>query len=245
MTIVSNTFAIDFSQDWTNSTVATTALVRPPSAVAFNSQTLWWNEKNGTIYCFGGENSGYHSSMTTPQESIWGLCPDDHGGGDWTEYVGPTSVTPFPQGILRPSNGFYGDDGENGYYFGGDIDRSSSPSITLPWGQAIFAPGLLTFNFNSLVLTNDTNVATHVDSSSSAAPGRMVHAPSFGNAGILVALGGGSGRIEAGGPFNNISIFDLKSKTWYYQTATGTIPSPRSKFCAVGVQEKDMSSFEM
>ena len=228
-----------------NSTVATTTIVRPPSATAFNSQTLWWDEKNGTIYCFGGENSGYHNSMATPQESIWGLSPDDHGGGNWTEYVGPTSQTPFPQGILRPTGGFNGDDGENGYYFGGHVDRSSSPSITLPWGQTVFTPGLLTFNFDSLMLTNNTNVATHIEGGSSAASGRMVHAPSFGKAGILVALGGGAGPIEAGGAFNNISIFDLESKTWYYQAATGTIPSPRSSFCAVGVQEKTKSSFEM
>ena len=243
---MNNTFAINLSQDWTNSTVTTTTIERPPGAVAFNAQTLWWYERNGTIYCFGGENSGYHLSMTTPQESIWGLSIDGRGGGNWSEFLGPTSQKPFPQDILRPSGpGFYGDDGENGYYFGGHVDRSSSPSITLPWGQTIFTPGLLTFNFDSLTLTNNTNVANAVTSSATPSSGRMLHAPSFGPAGILVALGGGLGQLEAGGPFNNISIFDLGNKKWYYQEATGAIPYPRSGFCAVGAQGKDNSTFEM
>ena len=217
---------------------------RPPSALALKKQSLWWDNTNGTIYCFGGEKSGLppHNTMLTPPDSIWGLRPDGNGAGNWTEYVGPTSEKPFPQDIFRPAFGFSGDDGENGYFFGGYVDSDTSPGVV---GTAQAVPGLLTFNFGSMTLTNDTNVATRVESNSVVHPGVLLHSPVYGTSGILLAMGGDAGQLEAGGPFNNISIFDLASKQWHYQAATGTIPAQRSNFCAAAAQGEDKISFEM
>ena len=246
MAIVNNTIAIDLTQDWTNSTLTMMTIERPPLALALKKQTLWWDDTNGTIYCFGGEKSSLppNNDIPTPQESIWGLRPDTNGTGNWIEYVGPTSEKPFPQNILRPAFGSSGDDGENGYFFGGYIDYKTSPSAA-DVARAQAAPGLLTFNFGSLTLTNDTNVAMRVQSSTWVTPGVMLHSPFYGSSGILLAIGGDVGPLEAGGPFNNISVFDLGSRKWYYQAATGTIPSQRSNFCAVAAQGKDNASFEM
>ena len=243
---MNDTFAINLLQNWTNTTLSSVGTTRPLAALALEFQTLWWDEANGTIYCFGGEKAGLRQrGSVTPQESIWGLNTDGVGSGTWVEYLGSTVNNPFPQNIARPSHGFAGSDGLNGYFFGGYITPASSPSAALPWGANEFAPGLLTFNFASLNLTNDTNVAWLSESNSWPPPGRVMHAPSFGAAGVLLALGGRPGQTEAGGPFNNISIFDLGSKKWYWQAAMGTIPYPRSDFCAVGAQEGENSTFEM
>ena len=180
--------------------------------------------------------------MQTPQDSIWGLGPDGNGAGNWTEYVGPTSEKPFPQDILRPAFGFSAEDGKNGYFFGGYIDSRTDPSIL---GEAKTVPGLLTFDFGSLTLTNDTNVATRIQSSIVVHPGVLLHAPIYGTSGILLAMGGDVGQLEAGGPFNNISVSDLESRKWYFQAATGKIPSQRWNFCAVATQGEDRASFEM
>ena len=137
---------------------------------------------------------------------------------------------------------FSGDDGENGYFFGGYVDSDTSPDVA---GAAQAVPGLLVFNFGSLTLTNTTNVATRVESNSVVKPGVLLHSPGYGTSGILLAMGGDAGQLEAGGPFNNISIFDLASKQWYYQAATGEIPAQRSDFCAAAAQGEDKTSFEM
>ena len=200
--------------------------------MALNYEVPWWDDKNGVIYFFGGEKSGLPqlTNLSTPTESIWGFSPDNHGSGSWAEYLGPTADKPFPPAIARPSDGFYGTDGMNGYFLGGFITLASSNNAGLEWGAINFAPGLLTFNFASLILTNGTNVAWPFTTKSWHGPGRVVHAPLFGSAGILLAIGGQSAQVEAGGPFNNISIFDLESKKWYWQAAMGAIPFPRSNF---------------
>ena len=245
---VNNTLAIDLTRDWTNATLDPFTITRPAFALALNWQTLWLDDQKGVVYCFGGEKSGLiqRASVQTPSESIWGFSPDDQGGASWIEYLGSTGDRPFPGTIVRPSHGFAGTDGMNGYFLGGYITPASSPSVALPWSTTEFAPGLLTFNFASLDLTNDTNVAWYFTSiPSTPGPGQIVHAPLFGSAGILLALGGRPGQIEAGGAFNNISIFDLGTKQWYWQAATGDIPWPRSNLCVVGVQARDNSTFEV
>ena len=221
--------------------------MRPTAAMALNYQTLWFDEKNGVPYCFGGEKSGPTQlpDAKPSSESIWGFSPDNHGSGSWAEYLGSTADKPFPETTAYSSHGFSGTDGMNGHYSGGYITPSSSSSVALPWVASEAVPGLVTFSFASLNLTNDINVAWLSTSDSAVSPIRVVHVPLCGSAGILLALGGGSAQTETGGPFSNISIFDLETKKWYWPTATGSVSYPRSDFCAVGAQAQDNSTFEM
>ena len=240
--------AIDLSQDWTNSTVAPVRTHKSSDApYSLNFQALWSDEKNERVYIFGGEKSGLpqRSSLPVPPEAVWGLSLSGNGSGTWDEYVGSTANAPFPQGIVRPTDGFSVSSGTNGYFFGGLGGDMSSTSLD---GFFEFLPGIVTLDFDPLGLTNTTNVAW--PSSSWIAPGQVVFSPAFGKQGVLVVLGGGPGPGIAGGPpFNNITIYDIDSQKWLWQLATGnggdSIPDPRNNFCAVGVQGGDNSTFEM
>ena len=202
------------------------------------------------IYCFGGEKSGYIQveSLQTPEESIWGFSPNNQDGtGTWEEVVGPTADQPWPQDLVRPANGYSTASSDTGYFFGGYVDSGTSPKFSdLTSGAFQFLPGLVTFNFDSRVVTNSTNVAN--PSKQWVLPGQLVNVPVFGPKGVLIAIGGGPGQTddaEAGGNFNNITIFDVDSQQWYSQVATGDVPEPASEFCTTGIQGGDNSTFEM
>lgn len=84
--------------------------------------------------------------------------------------------------------------------------------------------------------------------------GEAVYVPAYGEAGILVFLGGflpandeltwgtNGGAVQT---LDRINIYDIASKTFMYQTATGTVPGPRYKFCAVGVEDNKAGLFDM
>ena len=68
--------------------------------------------------------------------------------------------------------------------------------------------------------------------------------PNFGASGLLVVFGGQafSQQFLGGEPygFDNITVFDLGTKTWYSQPTSGDNPSAsRREFCSVGKQSLD------
>ena len=246
LTMIENdTLAIPLAEDWT---YVTLNLVRTPRStevpIALNFQSLWWDAKQNTTYSFGGERSALpqRASIPTPDDAIWGFSLNGTGGGSWVEYVGSTANTTWPQGLVRPTNGFWSSDDNIGYFFGGLGNNYTD--ISFSGSEFQIEPGLVTFDFASHTLSNSTNVADKI--SQWAGAGRMIHVPAFGPKGVLIPLGGGPGQSEAGSDFlNNITIFDIGSQTWLSQAAKGDIPVPRSTFCSFGVQGGDNSTFEM
>ena len=252
---VNDTFAINLSEDWTNSTLKLTHTQRtskvPPG---WNFESLWWDKKRNVIYQFGGEKPYIYqrASAPNPEESIWGLTPDGNGSGSWAEYVGSTANATWPQGILRPSHGFSGSNDTSGYFFGGVAGSHTDAQYT---GPTISVPGLLTFDYDSYVFNNmstvpdsEYTVAMEVSGSLDDAPflnGQMLSVSNFGTEGLLVALP----NPGEGGAFNNITIFDIASQQWLWQSAVGNgnddIPSVRNDFCAVWVQGNNSDTSEM
>lgn len=213
-----------------------------------NRQTLWWDEKHQTVYCFGGEKSYGNpvgNSYSTPAESIWRFTPDSEGKGtvNWTEAVGPSTDHTFPSDLLRVAGGISAYDDSGAYYIGGYVTAATSPKVHfLNNAGLVDVPGLLSFDFDSLDLTNSTaggGYASQYGPGNWLDIGAMLSVPQFGSDGIFLLLGG----VE--NPFNNITIYDKKSQTWHTQMATGDIPAPRTLFCAVVVQSNDSRSSEM
>ena len=242
------TLAIDLSQDWTNSTVNLINTPRPVRSLALDRQVLWWNKNRNIIYCFGGEiGDTYSPNISIPLESIWAFIPDDQGSSRWNEAVGPTVDIPFPASIVRPATGASAF--TTAYYLGGYTSGWSSLNSQLPPAAIENSPGLLKFDFASLVLTNSSDVANPQVHDYWARPPCLVDVSAFSTPGFSVAIGGGGpidyDNLEAGGRFDNITIYDKQGQKWYPQIATGEIPEPRTFFCAVGVWDDINELFEM
>ena len=264
------TLGIDLSKDWVNSTVQLVQTTRPNDSVPLNLETLWWSETQDTIYRFGGEISdangtkpadGQERIATVPPESIWQFKPDGRGSGDWIEALGPDGRVPYPPGYINTARGASASSGGRGYYIGGYASPLTTRVFSnLAWATLREAPGLQTFDFDTLSLTNTTDggffASQYQNNSAVFDPGNMVIVPSFGVDGLVILLGG-SGyssavyqhQFESGvGLFNNVTIYDLHTGSWLWQTTTSTTglpPMPRGSFCAVGVQGGDNSTFEM
>lgn len=213
---------------------------RPSDARALNLESLWYDNNNDTIYCFGGATSFATSTLQSlgpPPDSIWGFRPNGEGSGAWYQVLGPVT-TPFPAQIHRIEGGATASDGRSAYYLGGWGSRNISPAL-LPQSRWL-SPGLVIFDFDTHTITNSTDDGHYITSQT---PGAMVHISIYGDDGILVILPDGIESQNVG--FNNITFYDKKNKTWYSQVASGEIPPLRSEFYAIGIEGDENSSYEM
>lgn len=228
------TSGIDLSKDWTNSSLDLTRTERPPHISPLNSAALWFDDDRKIFYSFGGIKSDvteYLATLSIPSPSIGKFTPNGQGGGVWVEAMGLVG-RPFPQGITPQSNGATVSDGSTAYALGG---WTRNDHLAKLW-----APGLLSFDFAGQTITNSSDGGYVRDYTH---PGTMINIPNYGSRGILMILGGGNSNHVRG--FNNITIYDKGEQKWYSQVATGDIPRPRAFHCAVGMQSRGGSSFEM
>lgn len=230
------TFGIDLSTDWTNTSLTPVQTERPPALYARSNQALWYDEERNIIYAFGGDNLE-EQSPPPPSDSIRSFTPNGNGGGNWTEVLGVVGRKPFPSNMHGTSSGMYTSDDKDAYYVGGFISERTSPTSSTPETEAYHNPGLLRLNFETITLTNSSDSGLAFDF------GVLLNAPVYGSDGVLLSFGGGKKNAVVG--FNNIHIFDKKERKWFSQIADGDIPRPRNYFCAVGVQGKNETSFEM
>ena len=244
------TYGIDLSKDWTNSTLDLVQTTRPSDAVALVSESLWFDEQQNSIYCFGGLKSYANevlNSLAPPVESIWGFKQNDNGSAAWYQVIGPVSTTPFPPNVHRIARGMSASDGNRAYYLGGFYSGVTSPSTSDVYsGDRIASPGLLMFDFNTYTITNSSDggyLSSQITKAGDWPPGAMINIPAYGDDGILVVLP--SGRDRQDFAFNNITLYDKQNQKWYSQITSGDIPQPRSNFCAAGVEGDGKNSFEM
>lgn len=223
-------------------TLNLTTVPRPPTSLALNWQRLWWNKRENIVYCYGGELSWANDAakaVELPPASIWGFTPDGQGRGEWAEVIGPTSEKPFPSSIIMTAAGVSAYDDSNGYYIGGFVDKRTSLQVLVDAGPTT-VPGLLTYSFDSSTITNTSDghyQGIWYPNKYWMGPAVMLNVPVYGSDGILVLMGGNE-------DFHNITIFDKHAHSWLSQTAAGSVPAPRSMFCAIGIQASDYS-YEM
>ena len=242
------TYGIDLSKDWTNSTLSPVQAKRPTDAVPLLSESLWFDEKQNSIYSFGSFRSfatGVLDSLNPPVESIWGFKQNGSGSATWYQVMGPAGTTPFLSNVHRIARGMSTSDGNRAYYLGGFYSWETSPS-SVNSEDRILSPGLLMFDFNTLTITNSSDggyLSPQVEESKGSRPGAMINVPTYGDDGILVILPSGRNRRDFA--FDNVTLYDKQNQKWYSQTTSGDIPEPRTAFCAVGVGGDEKSSFEM
>ena len=166
--------------------------------------------------------------------------------GSWSGSAPPVNSLFKP---VRTAGGYGAFDDAHGYILSG-LTTPQNDLIWTPYdgGGGVnlsTVPGLLTYNMVNKTWSNNS-VPWLEASTGAAAFGRMQYVPNFGPKGVLIVLGGERGSVdltwEGDGFFSLgmdlVNVYDISSKTWYSQRATGStsdaIPSKRNLFCIAG-----------
>lgn len=189
---------------------------------------LWYDPFTNVVMERGGW--AYNVAAVSGPYGLWSL--------NGTVSANATQLAPTFGGAFTASTTHF-------YSLGGTIP-SYRPSYV-----DVALEGFTTYDFATGNWTNSSSLASSKSGYSVQAQATFL--PNFGDKGLLVFLGGDSPpnqtyQYEAGAALvdmSNITIHDPASGTWYHQTATGSVPPPRSEFCAVGSAAKDNSSYEM
>jgi hypothetical protein len=219
------------TQPWTVSTVNALLSLKPSAMTTLRRPYLWYDPVSNFIYERGGW--GY----TENSYSLWSFQPDGHGGVVWNVAQDNSVAEQYTATVFSAftaSNAKF-------YSLGGVIASEGNIAVE----------GLLTYDFGTSRWSNSSSAGA----AQSAHPvqAEAVFMPNFGEVGLLAFLGGDSPpnqtyQYEEGAALvdmSNITIYDPHSETWYHQTATGSIPPPRSEFCAVGSAPTDNGTYEM
>lgn len=222
------TYGLDLSKDWTNSTLILVETERSSDSISLGYSSLWYDDKHNSIYCFGGFRSfatAILNSLAPPYDSIWGFKPNGKGNVAWYQMVGPNSEIPFPHNIHRIASGTSTSDGMSAYYLGGFLSWETSANGAP--GSRIASSGLLMLDFDTLAMTNSSDggyVGPRLGPNFPP-PGAMINVPIYGENGLLVIMPSGSGD-PGDFAFNNLTLYDKKTKKWYSQIPSGEIPTP-------------------
>lgn len=230
-----NTYSIDLTSSWTNQTVAFKTIEK--TAPVLNYVKLWKEKSSNSFYAYGGELSGIGFAgvtRTIPPNGLWQFTPNGNGGGSWTE-AGISSNSIFPS-LTRQAAALGAAGNDVGIMMGG-------------YNKFVPIPGIVSYNMTTGVWAN--NSATGFSTYGTAQYGQMKYVPNFADQGLFVVFGGetsdqvewfdnGSNLLS----FGTIYIYDPSSNTWHNQTASGTIPESRDRFCSVGVRG-DNGTFEI
>lgn len=194
---------------------------------------LWYDPSKNMVMERGGW--GYDDLASY---DLWSFSPDGKGGADWS--LNGTASSDAAQ-LTATFGGAFTASTTEFYSLGG----------VLPQDLGVALEGLTTYDFATDTWRNAT--AQPSSQSGYSVQGQAAFMPNFGQAGLLVFLGGDSSPnqtyyYEAGAALvdmSNITIYDPASRAWYHQIATGSVPPPRSEFCVAGSAAKDNSSYEM
>lgn len=239
LTIVdNNTYAIDLRASWNNRSVTFNQIQK--DAPVLNCATLWKDPSGRAFYAYGGELSRAQPPSVwppPPPNSIWKFTADGNSGS-WVQLRMPSNSI-FPS-LVRPTCGVGASGNDLGLLLGG-YATSLTSTESRDFNGNVPTPGMLSYNMSSSVWTNDS--ATDFSIYGTAIHGQMQYVPNFDEQGLFIVVGGSTSNrvswLENGAnllPFNNIYIYSPSSKSWHNQTASGTIPNTRDRFCSVGVQ---------
>ncbi|KAK8874565.1 cell wall anchored protein [Apiospora arundinis] len=195
---------------------------------------LWGDDVNKRFYLFGGE---YSQQQPPADSSTPPLYAYDVLSNRW-DLVGHASATvsavSYGAGVAISETG-------EGYYYGGWLSNASVPG----WkGPRTASTGLIRYTMDTNELINITGPNDGIR----RAEGAMVYLP-VSDGGMLVYFGGiqdpGNGSL-VGQPMNEIHLYDIQSRVWYVQDASGdNVPDMRRRFCAGSTWAQDQSSYNI
>ena len=234
----STLLSIDLERNWTNATVEIHSTTKPNRAPNLNGPSLWYHESENLIYSgFTGWNSSFGDDPNLPPLSLWTFQPDGDGSGAWSEAITAESSIWSREQLTRPDEPLMAFDFNSAWILGG---------ITSGWipiqyvSPESLIPGMIQFDMTSRSFTNSS--VECCNATGSVYRGALQYVPSFGPAGIFIAMGGFNGYSLI--DFGTISVFDPARHEWWNQTTTGSNPSPRQEFCSAGINSTN-GTYEM
>ncbi|KAH6672320.1 hypothetical protein B0J14DRAFT_618002 [Halenospora varia] len=189
---------------------------------------LWPDSVNKRLYSYGGDNPA-----GTPVE-ISQFLSYDIARNQWDAFG-----TPSVQSVSWGGGVGVSELGK-GFVLGGWLSNNSVPG----WiGDPVATSNLIQYDMDQKLWKNSSGPDT-----TPKAEGVMVYLPAS-DSGLLVYFGGiiapsgNSTTIAAN--MSTIHIFDISGGKWYTQTAVGTIPQARRRFCAGAAWSPDRSSYNI
>ena len=252
VTIPSTVDMIDLSKPFNNSDISLWGHINKNSTLGYSPPTL--NDgsifaTSSRLYLFGGALSSAIGAPTTPPQN--GIAEYELSNDQWGQAVaGGNRVQRIHYGSAVQSPTV-----QVAYYMGGAITPNSDPSFkALPNAMPYMVQGLITIVEQTMTFENSSTTALNADGT--AAGGFLALIEALGSRGILVSFGGFTN--VPGAPMSladydlidpslhlslgDVSIYDLGTRTWYQQPATGDIPPWRYNGCSVSVSAPDQSS---
>ena len=234
---MNHTLSIGLSQSWTPANVSINAATKGNGVPILNSATLWPASDNGSFYSIGGALgiSPFGSALDVPP----GLWQFQETMGDWNEVESESPAAPILGGTQH-AGGLGASGGGFGYVLGGYVGAAGKTDWPMP--------GLLSYDMTAKSRSNDSSAG--VSLFGTIIYGGMRFVPNYGAEGILIVLGGVfTGPTDTPWnttvldirSFSNVSLYDVATKSWYWQSAVGAtgsndIPSESSMFCTTGVR---------
>ena len=207
-------------------------LTKNSSIPSVHGGTLWTDDVNKMIYLFGGDT---YQQPPSPYFNLWSF---DVLENQWVSFgpsqQGPINGVSYGAGASIPQRG-------EGYYLGGWMSNDSVPGWS---GPPVATSSMVKYDMNKNEWTNITGPTDSIR----RAEGVLMFIP-IGDDGMLVYFGGVQDRYQngtiVGQPMDQIWLYDVLSSKWYPQTATGTVPEMRARFCAGATWATDQSSYNM
>ncbi|EHA55848.1 hypothetical protein MGG_12441 [Pyricularia oryzae 70-15] len=257
--MVNNTYSIPLDSAWTNKTVALTETNMNDTLSPVKFFSLWTDDQANPkkMYRWGGEGPQMKIFEEARNPRLGLFSPDGNGGGSWA-----TEDLPKPRMIARVTGasstscngvgfslGGWGNPGTDRDIFRGNVpvpglityDMSSgswanesalpfSTYGTHAWGSAVCLPSL-----------GSSSGGGGNGSSVSGRPGGLVFFLGGDVTGPTFAADASDANPESALrtdgdrslTFDKIAFYDQGAKKWHSQTATGDLPPPRRRFCAV------------
>lgn len=208
-----------------------------------NVQNLWWDMRSKSIYSYGGGTTvaGDEGTNTVDPLSVWAFLPDNN---TWTERYGPNDD--MWDTMTRATRCASAYTPKSGYCLGGYSGAWSTPVDAPDFDMPI--SGMVELDFETSTWSNVSSVGSSQNGWTISQ--QMEYVPSYGQEGILIAMGGhdlDQEQYKIGQDLrsmSNITIYDIHTKTWHSQTATGDVPNARSDFCSVSAQGSN-DTYEM
>ena len=131
-----------------------------------------------------------------------------------------------------------------GFYLGGWQGHWTSSKT--PIDGYFSSTGVVFYNYTDVSWNNFTTDGLHdTGVYFGYAAGGTQYVPTYGTGGLLVILGGETFLDSSPYPWNNITVYDVASKKWYWQPTSGEAPTPGKRiFCNVG-KESPNGTYEI